>query len=241
MKRPVIILAGGAGKRLGIDLPKCLLPIGGVSILKRTIEYLNKAGFKELYISTQKKFAGSIKKEIADSGKIIINKAHRESIICALVNLPNLISIDAPFLIVLSDIYYSSNPFINIAFNKKKGELLIGAEINQAQKNKIGGVLKIDEKKLVTDAIKNPVIIKNKGYLAWTGINYCQEEFWDDLLNFTPQKNNLNDSSLEDFIKYRIGIGRIFFSLETSHFINVNNAFDFLSANLYEFQKKRKV
>ena len=38
MKKNVIIVAGGKGLRMGNDLPKQFIPIGGKPVLMRTIE-----------------------------------------------------------------------------------------------------------------------------------------------------------------------------------------------------------
>ena len=38
MKQSVIIVAGGKGLRMGSDLPKQFLPVGGKPVLMRTLE-----------------------------------------------------------------------------------------------------------------------------------------------------------------------------------------------------------
>jgi choline kinase len=47
-----ILLAAGRGRRLGIDGPKCLLPISGRSLLERHIENLEAAGVTQLTVVT---------------------------------------------------------------------------------------------------------------------------------------------------------------------------------------------
>ena len=50
-----MVLAAGAGKRLQPltdDLPKTLLPVGGVPILRRTITSLLRCGFDQFVIGT---------------------------------------------------------------------------------------------------------------------------------------------------------------------------------------------
>jgi bifunctional UDP-N-acetylglucosamine pyrophosphorylase / glucosamine-1-phosphate N-acetyltransferase len=44
MKFQIIILAAGKGKRLGADLPKSLVPVGGKSILQRQVEVIKASG-----------------------------------------------------------------------------------------------------------------------------------------------------------------------------------------------------
>lgn len=43
-----LVLAGGRGKRLGIEFPKCAIDLGGKSIIERVIENINKAGIKNI-------------------------------------------------------------------------------------------------------------------------------------------------------------------------------------------------
>ena len=40
MKRAVIVVAGGSGKRMGCDMPKQFLPVGGKPILMHTLNNL---------------------------------------------------------------------------------------------------------------------------------------------------------------------------------------------------------
>ena len=43
MNRYVIIVAGGRGLRMGSEVPKQFLPVGGVPVLMRTIEAFRRA------------------------------------------------------------------------------------------------------------------------------------------------------------------------------------------------------
>lgn len=43
-----IILAGGDGKRLGLDIPKALVDINGKTLIERQIDYLNKQLYDEI-------------------------------------------------------------------------------------------------------------------------------------------------------------------------------------------------
>ena len=42
MKKYILIVAGGKGLRMGADIPKQFLPIGGKPVLMRTIETFYK-------------------------------------------------------------------------------------------------------------------------------------------------------------------------------------------------------
>lgn len=46
-KTQVLVLAGGRAKRMGIDLPKCLLEVSGKKLIDRCIESLTKDGFRQ--------------------------------------------------------------------------------------------------------------------------------------------------------------------------------------------------
>lgn len=51
---PVVIMAGGFGKRLGeltIDTPKPLIKVGGMPIIQHIIQNLSGLGFKDFYVS----------------------------------------------------------------------------------------------------------------------------------------------------------------------------------------------
>jgi bifunctional UDP-N-acetylglucosamine pyrophosphorylase/glucosamine-1-phosphate N-acetyltransferase len=45
-----IILAGGLGKRLGLDIPKCLVKVGEKSLIKHIIDKLRLIGIKEIAV-----------------------------------------------------------------------------------------------------------------------------------------------------------------------------------------------
>mgnify|MGYP002333334384 CR=1 FL=1 len=54
MKKYVIIVAGGKGLRMGSELPKQFLPIGGKPVLMRTLEAFRKSD----YISASQRTTG---------------------------------------------------------------------------------------------------------------------------------------------------------------------------------------
>ncbi|MCA1852119.1 MAG: NTP transferase domain-containing protein, partial [Beggiatoa sp.] len=45
-----VILAAGVGRRLGIDHPKCLLRIGGRTLLDRHLDHLGRLGVDEVVL-----------------------------------------------------------------------------------------------------------------------------------------------------------------------------------------------
>lgn len=46
----VIVVAGGKAKRLGMDIPKCLLEISGKKLIDMSIESLAKEGFRDFVL-----------------------------------------------------------------------------------------------------------------------------------------------------------------------------------------------
>lgn len=59
-----IILAGGDGKRLGMNIPKALVPIGGKTLLQRQVEYLRKQGIENITVCIKEKDIKLFKNEI---------------------------------------------------------------------------------------------------------------------------------------------------------------------------------
>ena len=82
VNNPVLIQAGGFGKRLGkltTDTPKPMLKIGGIPILERILTNFKDMGFKEFYISTH--FKPDVIKNYfgqGDSWDISIQYVHEE-------------------------------------------------------------------------------------------------------------------------------------------------------------------
>src|SRR5215208_5382562 len=66
MREPLaIILAAGKGKRMGSDLPKVLVPVGGRPMIRYVIDAVRAAGVKRILIVVGY-MAALVKKELAD-------------------------------------------------------------------------------------------------------------------------------------------------------------------------------
>ncbi len=76
-----VILAAGKGKRLKEitkDMPKCLIEIGGKSIIERQIEILNKNGINEIYVVVGYK-ANEIMKKLNGKVNFILNEDYEKT------------------------------------------------------------------------------------------------------------------------------------------------------------------
>lgn len=64
----VIVVAGGKAKRLGMDVPKCMLEISGKKLIDMSIESLTKEGFRDFVFMLGHK-AEMVMEYIGDGGK----------------------------------------------------------------------------------------------------------------------------------------------------------------------------
>jgi NDP-sugar pyrophosphorylase family protein len=71
-KTQVIVVAGGQAKRLGLDVPKCLLEISGKKLIDMSIEALAKEGFRDFVLMLGHK-AEMVMEHIGDGRKYGIN------------------------------------------------------------------------------------------------------------------------------------------------------------------------
>jgi NDP-sugar pyrophosphorylase family protein len=71
-KTQVVVLAGGKAKRMGIDIPKCLLEIGGKTLVDRCIESLVDEGFSDYVFLLGHKYE-MVMQHIGDGSRYGIN------------------------------------------------------------------------------------------------------------------------------------------------------------------------
>lgn len=77
-KTQVIILAGGAGKRLGLpDIPKALVRVGGKTLIEREIELYYNCGFKDFKILIGH-LGEKIKNYLGDGSKLGVSIKYSE-------------------------------------------------------------------------------------------------------------------------------------------------------------------
>ena len=171
---PVLIMAGGFGKRLGKltkNTPKPLLKIGKKTILETLIDNLISYGFKKFYISLHYK-AEKIIKLLGDGSKKNINIEYLYEITPlgtagAIRNLPNHIS---NFLMINSDVITNLNFVELIRFHKKiKSYATICAKKHTYQfpygnlvKDKNGNLKKIVEKPELNYFINTGIYVFNR-------------------------------------------------------------------------------
>lgn len=237
MTNKVLILAGGLGSRIKKrtkNLPKCLLKVGKKPIICYLIDSLVAAGMINIIISTRKESVGAIKnalnkyKKQKINIKIIANSAHKKSVIQALAEVPKLITIKEPFILLLSDIFYLNYPFNNLRISQK-GDMLYGAKPGYLLNTKSEGVIKNNKNQIITQITKHAKT-PSKG-LRWSGMAICGELFWIDLFNYL-KKHSSPTKNLEDVFQNRINKKRRVCVMESPNFININRSKDLLLANL---------
>ena len=171
---PVLIMAGGFGKRLGKltkNTPKPLLKIGKKTIIESLIDNLISHGFKKFYISLHYK-AEKIIKLLGDGSKKNINIEYLYEYTPlgtagAILNLPNHIS---NFLMINSDIITNLNFVELIRFHKKiKSYATICAKkhtyqfpFGNLEKDRNGNLKKIVEKPKLYSFVNTGIYVFNR-------------------------------------------------------------------------------
>jgi len=110
-----VILAAGVGRRLGggdsDSLPKSLLEFGGVSLLRRHLEILNRSGVADITVVVGHRSA-SIEGEIASVGSGLIktcrNARYREGSIVSLWSARDILGAGAPVIVMDADVLYDA-------------------------------------------------------------------------------------------------------------------------------------
>src|SRR3989338_7362691 len=240
MKKTTLILAGGKGTRMGKMaryLSKCLLPINGKPLLQHLLDYLTQAKLNRVIISTQKEFKFSIQEVLTFTSPnleitLIENEGHHISVLDALKKVPAIVSITEPFLILLSDIFYLKNPFLNIPFESCKDALFGMRPIKEfdsvAQPQ---GIIRTNEHSEILSITKTPQSTAQKE-LRWSGMALCGNGFWTDFDEFAITSKNLQAFNLEDFFQFRIIKGRKLYAQENPPFININTPTELNFASL---------
>lgn len=246
MKNKALILAGGLGVRMGKlskNLPKCLLKIGGRMIIHNLVNSLIIAGFSDIIVSTRREFVAILENALAEYRKlgcnirIIENNEHKKSAVHALAKISKLIEIKEPFLLLLSDIFYLGNPFVNLSFNPGK-DILYGAEPGYLLNKAREGIIKKGCQEKVVRIIKFTQADPND--LRWSGMAICGKLFWRDLTNFIANGSKSTHLNLEDIFQNRVNNGRGVYAVETTNFINVNRPRDLIATRILNYLVKSK-
>jgi len=85
---PVIALvpAAGRGERLGLDLPKAFVPVGGIPLLQHAVAGLRAAGVSAIYVSVPAEQLDQARTLLGDRATVVVGGANRvESVRLALV------------------------------------------------------------------------------------------------------------------------------------------------------------
>jgi dTDP-glucose pyrophosphorylase len=123
---PVVLMAGGRGQRLfplTKDVPKPMLPIGGVPLLEIILRNLAAQGFVNIYISVNY-LADVIMQFVGDGSKfgLNVNYVHEEKPLGtagALAALAGVIT--EPFIVMNSDLLTQVNLRELLSFHRKRG------------------------------------------------------------------------------------------------------------------------
>ena len=200
---PVLIMAGGLGKRLlpiTEETPKPLIKLGGKPIIENIIIQLIDSGFSNFYISTNYK-ANKFKEYFKDGSgwNIKINYLYEEKPLGtagAISLLPD--SIDKPLLIINGDILTKVNYETMFLYHEdvkadatvcvRKQDFQIPYGVIESKNNFVSN---IDEKPIKTFFVNAGIYIINQSLLKKVNKNE-----YTDMPNFLSEqiKNNFNIS-----------------------------------------------
>lgn len=222
----VIILAGGIGSRLGTIgqiIPKPLMPIYDSILIEENLRYATNH-FENVVVSTRPELFDTFNKylekiraqnEWAKRVKLISNPSHQKSSLDALSFLKSGINTEY-FLLMFSDIYFLSDPFVNMP-EIIEHNILGLTEITKKTDKKLG-LAKTQGDNVIS--LEYTTIDKEMNNLEWNGLTIMKSSYLELLDIF------LNDQSLpvpeENFINNLIVKGKTFKHFPTPQFINAN-------------------
>ena len=122
-----VLLAAGVGQRLGIDRPKCLLEIGGKSLLERHLEVLATVGIDKLFVVTGH-LHEMLDKALGQAApdftvEQIYNPNYRQGSAVSLVAALQQVDPDQPLLLMDADVLYQPTLLTDLA--RAKGNALL--------------------------------------------------------------------------------------------------------------------
>ena len=162
VETPVVIMAGGLGKRLGHmcdETPKPMLKIAGEPILQHIITSLTRRGFVNIYISVNHK--SDVIENYFNSGtnfgcKIKYIREHKRLGTAGSLSLLDGL-IDTDFLVVNGDVLTRANLMDMLNYHKEhRFDMTIGAVEHKVQVNY--GVLEVEEGGGVRALKEKPVV-----------------------------------------------------------------------------------
>ena len=235
---PVVILAGGGGTRMGEVgkmIPKFLLPVNGEILLMRTLRQAIEKQYDNIIICTRLEYVDKINSLVFhlghDNGVIKIKYANETSLFESLKSLgEDLINIDE-FVLVLGDIYYVDNPFVDLPTNISFGDVLVGKTVPKySLEFRLGGVVETDSLGKVMRVVKKPSMAISQG-TRWSGMSLCGKNFFDDLRGLSD-KIDVSLFSLEDIFDYRNSKYHSSTVIDKIEFVNINSSLHHVYANL---------
>ncbi|HVX92813.1 MAG TPA: sugar phosphate nucleotidyltransferase [Candidatus Dojkabacteria bacterium] len=222
----VIILAGGIGSRLGTIgqiVPKPLMPIYDSILIEGNLLYAT-THFENVIVSTRPELLGMFKSylktiqtknEWANRVKLISNSSHQKSSLDALSFLKSVINTEY-FLLMFSDIYFLSDPFVNMP-NKVENNILGLTKIVKKSNKKLG-LAKTQNEKVIS--LKYDFLDEDLNNSEWNGISIMKSNYLQLLDTFLIEQSTPIPE--EDFINNLIFNDIIFKYILTPQFINAN-------------------
>lgn len=107
-----VILAAGVGRRLGVDKPKCLLEVGGKTLLQRHLEILHGCGIDEVIMGVGHQ-AAEIERalstlDVRDAVRLVHNPDYAQGSVVTLWRLREWLTADDDVLLMDADVLYDS-------------------------------------------------------------------------------------------------------------------------------------
>ena len=172
-----ILLAAGVGKRMGSGAgPKCLLQVGGRSLLRRTLDSLRAVGVKEVALVTGFQSADVEKEARAVSGEIRLsvlqNPRYREGAILSLWTAREFLNRD--LLVMDADVLCPPAVFERLVGSKHSNCLVVDGSVEETGEEQMvfgreGRALHIAKK--ATDSIRREMDLfgESLGFLRLSG------------------------------------------------------------------------
>lgn len=127
-----IVLAAGVGKRFGaatLALPKCLLPIGGTTLLRRYLDAFRQTGVREVVLVVGH-LQDKIRRECARHGRglrirFVENREYRKGSVLSLQTAGAELDGRDSVLVMDADVYFPSDALRKLVDSPKKSAFLL--------------------------------------------------------------------------------------------------------------------
>lgn len=169
-----VIVAAGLSSRLyplTLEKPKCLLPLHGRSLLRRSLDILKENGFSEIFIVTGFR-ADDIRQEVGNEATCILNPfyAHCNNM-GSLWFAKNFVK-DEPFAYLHADIAFTSELFAHSlkAFSQSDYDMVLATDFSHIDDEAMK--VKVDANHFLLESSKTIAAKDAKG--EWTGLAFIR-------------------------------------------------------------------